>query len=139
MCTHTIARTVPWGHLWLRRDGAGEHQDDQSREDPLHSWSVGTCALLHLHSKADNVSLVWPAQVYATEQNPKALGVTVPELGFSSLPAELNPLGGAKPKTLFSMLIPEVKESIEQKGVKSVVIFGIEVQANIECLVVCAK
>jgi hypothetical protein len=58
-----------------------------------------------------------------------ALGATVEELGFNSLPAQLNPLGGAKPKTLFSMMIPEVVEAVTKGSIASVVIFGIEVGA----------
>lgn len=52
-----------------------------------------------------------------TEQNPKALGQTAPELDLSQ--AKLN-----VPKTKFSMLVPEVEK--ELKDIKSVVLFGIE-------------
>ena len=45
------------------------------------------------------------------------------------MPAQLNPLGGAKPKTLFSMMIPEVVEAVTKGSIASVVIFGIEVGA----------
>jgi len=56
-----------------------------------------------------------------------ALGSTVEELGIKDLPKELNPLGGPKAKTLFSMMIPEVVEGLSKEKVESVVIFGIEV------------
>ena len=49
------------------------------------------------------------------------------ELNLKSLPNKLNPLGEAKPKTLFSMMIPEVVEGLTKNAIQSVVIFGIEV------------
>ncbi|KAF9274424.1 Isochorismatase domain-containing protein 1 [Mortierella alpina] len=52
-----------------------------------------------------------------TEQNPKALGATATELDLSQ--AKIN-----IPKTKFSMYVPEVQK--ELKGIKSVVLFGIE-------------
>ncbi|KAG0369766.1 Isochorismatase-like protein [Gamsiella multidivaricata] len=52
-----------------------------------------------------------------TEQNPKALGATANELDLSQ--AKIN-----IPKTKFSMFVPEVEK--ELKGIKSVVLFGIE-------------
>ncbi|KAG0232702.1 Isochorismatase domain-containing protein 1 [Actinomortierella wolfii] len=52
-----------------------------------------------------------------TEQHPKALGATAAEIDIST--AKVN-----VPKTKFSMYIPEVQK--ELKGVKSVVLFGIE-------------
>ncbi|KAF9948536.1 Isochorismatase domain-containing protein 1 [Mortierella alpina] len=52
-----------------------------------------------------------------TEQNPKALGATATELDLSQ--AKIN-----VPKTKFSMYVPEVQK--ELKGIKSVVLFGIE-------------
>ncbi|KFH66175.1 hypothetical protein MVEG_08276 [Podila verticillata NRRL 6337] len=52
-----------------------------------------------------------------TEQNPKALGATATELDLSA--AKVN-----HSKTKFSMFVPEVEK--ELKGIKSVVLFGIE-------------
>ncbi|KAF9550431.1 Isochorismatase domain-containing protein 1 [Mortierella hygrophila] len=52
-----------------------------------------------------------------TEQNPRALGGTAAELDLSQ--AKVN-----YPKTKFSMYVPEVEK--ELKGIKSVVLFGIE-------------
>merc|ERR1712093_196373 len=77
--------------------------------------------------------------IFTTEQNPKALGSTIEELGLKDLPKELDPLGGPKPKTLFSMMIPEVVEGLTKKGIASVVIFGIEshvcvLQTALDCL-----
>lgn len=56
----------------------------------------------------------------------------MPELGLDSLPKELHPLGEAKPKTLFSMMIPEVVEGLQKSQIASVVIFGIEVRHDKE-------
>ncbi|EPT03109.1 hypothetical protein FOMPIDRAFT_1047103 [Fomitopsis schrenkii] len=61
--------------------------------------------------------------VLATEQNPRALGPTVPELNLSNL----GPLHFATvSKTLFSMATPEVLKMLGDKQFKSVAIFGIE-------------
>ncbi|KAI0313451.1 Isochorismatase-like protein [Amylostereum chailletii] len=63
--------------------------------------------------------------VIITEQNPKALGPTVPELS----PAEfqLGPLHlGTFDKTLFSMATPDVLSLLNKHNTKSVVLFGIE-------------
>ncbi|XP_077169864.1 isochorismatase domain-containing protein 2 [Paroedura picta] len=59
-----------------------------------------------------------------TEQYPKGLGPTVPELGAEEL--------RKYPKTCFTMLIPEVeKEMAAIPGLKSVLLCGIETQACI--------
>ncbi|TBU50519.1 Isochorismatase hydrolase [Dichomitus squalens] len=61
--------------------------------------------------------------VIATEQNPRVLGSTVPELDTA-------PLGslylGAYDKTAFSMAIPPVIALLKQHDFKSIVLFGIE-------------
>ncbi|KAK7488790.1 hypothetical protein BaRGS_00019925 [Batillaria attramentaria] len=60
--------------------------------------------------------------VVVTEQYPKGLGHTVPELGVKD--------EQVFPKTCFSMLLPEVESFLkEQREVKSVVLCGIETQA----------
>ncbi|KAL8614295.1 Isochorismatase domain-containing protein 2, mitochondrial [Nucella lapillus] len=60
--------------------------------------------------------------VVVTEQYPKGLGHTVPELGVKD--------EKIFPKTSFSMALPEVEEYLKQCGdVKSVVLCGIETQA----------
>ncbi|KLT45514.1 Isochorismatase hydrolase [Cutaneotrichosporon oleaginosum] len=77
-------------------------------------------------------------KVITTEQNPKALGATVPELGIDKLPAHLNL--GTHSKTLFSMFTPEVCKAlggryanwhdasavIDPEGIDRVIIVGIE-------------
>ncbi|KAI0751246.1 Isochorismatase hydrolase [Daedaleopsis nitida] len=61
--------------------------------------------------------------VVFTEQNPRALGSTVPELDTA-------PLGdlflGAHEKTVFSMAIPPILDILKQRDIKSVVLLGIE-------------
>ncbi|KAN0097791.1 Isochorismatase-like protein [Tylopilus felleus] len=62
--------------------------------------------------------------VVATEQNPRVLGSTVPEIDLAAL-ADLHvaTIG----KNLFSMMVPEVKTLLQERPhVKSVVLFGIE-------------
>lgn len=65
--------------------------------------------------------------VVVSEQYPKGLGSTVQELDLT----------GAKlvfPKTMFSMVLPEVEAALaEIPGVRSVVLFGVEVSA---CLII---
>ncbi|EIM88303.1 Isochorismatase hydrolase [Stereum hirsutum FP-91666 SS1] len=61
--------------------------------------------------------------VIFTEQNPKALGPTVPELSSEALgPLHL----GTIEKTLFSMMTPEVTSLLRAKQFRSIVLFGIE-------------
>lgn len=58
-----------------------------------------------------------------TEQNPKALGPTVPELGAQDLPRY--------PKTTFSMVPPLEGELQRRPHLTSVLLCGIETQACI--------
>jgi len=74
-------------------------------------------------SRMLKVAKVLDVPVIATEQNPRALGPTVPELDT----AALGPLYlGSIDKSLFSMLTPEVKKVLQERNIKSVVLFGIE-------------
>ncbi|TFY82518.1 hypothetical protein EWM64_g1489 [Hericium alpestre] len=74
-------------------------------------------------SKMLKLAKILEVPVIFTEQNPKALGPTVPEL-----PAE--PLGdlhlGTIEKTLFSMATPEVISILKERHMHSIVLFGIE-------------
>lgn len=63
--------------------------------------------------------------VVVTEQNPKALGATVP-LPLADLPAGLHPEYSPLAKTKFSMVLPEVEKSLREWKTESVVLFGIE-------------
>lgn len=65
--------------------------------------------------------------VIVTEQYPKGLLHTVSELDISNAKAVV-------PKTLFSMMIPEVEEKLKEhaKDLKSVVLFGIEAHVCIQ-------
>lgn len=59
--------------------------------------------------------------VIVTEQYPKGLGSTVQEIDLTGVKLVL-------PKTKFSMVIPEVEAALaEIPGVRSVVLFGVEV------------
>ncbi|KAK9900073.1 Isochorismatase hydrolase [Cystobasidium minutum MCA 4210] len=96
-------------------------------------------AMVLASTKMVKAASILEIPVFATEQNPKALGKTVEELGLQNLPKELHPLGEALPKTLFSMMIPEITEAITKRGIASVVIFGIEshvcvLQTALDCL-----
>jgi len=75
--------------------------------------------------KMFKIAKVLNIPVLATEQSPTKLGPTVPELDLPSL-GELHI--GSFPKTLFSMLIPEVRAAAfqNQSQIDSVVLFGIE-------------
>ncbi|KAG8218327.1 Isochorismatase-like protein [Butyriboletus roseoflavus] len=62
--------------------------------------------------------------VIVTEQNPKALGTTVPEI---DLPALGDLHVATIEKSLFSMMVPEVKALLQERpDVVSIVLFGIE-------------
>ena len=62
---------------------------------------------------------------FATEQYPKGLGPTVPELEISKY--NITPHA----KTCFTMCIPQVMKEIEEQKLKSVILCGIETQACI--------
>ncbi|XP_028399470.1 isochorismatase domain-containing protein 1-like [Dendronephthya gigantea] len=63
--------------------------------------------------------------VIATEQYPKGLGSTVAEIDMSGITAY--------PKTVFSMVIPEVEQKLkEMEHVKSIVLFGIEAHVCVQ-------
>lgn len=61
---------------------------------------------------------------------PTALGATVP-LALSSLAPSLLPSWSPLAKTKFSMVLPEVEQSLKEWGTKSVVLFGIEVRLRV--------
>ncbi|CDR47403.1 RHTO0S14e03180g2_1 [Rhodotorula toruloides] len=63
--------------------------------------------------------------VIATEQNPKALGATVP-LPLLDLPSHLRPSWVPLAKTKFSMIVPQVEQQLKEWETKSVVLMGIE-------------
>lgn len=65
--------------------------------------------------------------VMATEQYPKGLGATVPELGLERFGVV------AHPKTCFTMVLPQLMEELKEKqpDTKSVILCGIETQACI--------
>jgi len=75
-------------------------------------------------NKMLKIAKVLDIPVLVTEQHPKALGTTAPEISIHSLgPLHL----GTIEKSLFSMVTPEVKSILSQNvHIKSVMLFGIE-------------
>ncbi|KAG1756105.1 Isochorismatase-like protein [Suillus lakei] len=75
-------------------------------------------------NKMLKIAKVLEIPVIVTEQNPKGLGTTIPDIDLPSL----GPLLLATiEKGLFSMMTPEVKALLrERPQIKSVVLFGIE-------------
>ncbi|KAI0723509.1 Isochorismatase hydrolase [Earliella scabrosa] len=74
-------------------------------------------------SKMLKLAKILDIPLVITEQNPRALGSTVPELNT----APLGPLFlGAFEKTVFSMAIPPILDILQKHDFKSVVLFGIE-------------
>jgi len=69
------------------------------------------------------IARLFKAPVFVTEQNPKALGSTVAELDLAKLG---NLHVGTYPKTKFSMFLLEVHAKLNEHGIQSVVLFGIE-------------
>ena len=77
--------------------------------------------------KVFDAAQVMELPVLATEQYPKGLGPTVPELGLAA--ANIKPYS----KTCFSMALPELIKELHDKkpDVKSVILCGIETHACI--------
>ncbi|KAF8529276.1 Isochorismatase-like protein [Hysterangium stoloniferum] len=76
-------------------------------------------------NKMLKVAKVLNVPVVVTEQNPKGLGPTTPELALSTLgPLHL----GTFAKSLFSMITPQVTQVLTSREppIKSVVLYGIE-------------
>eukprot|EP00096_Caligus_rogercresseyi_P012263 TRINITY_DN5078_c0_g1_i1.p1 TRINITY_DN5078_c0_g1~~TRINITY_DN5078_c0_g1_i1.p1 ORF type:complete len:199 (-),score=55.89 TRINITY_DN5078_c0_g1_i1:106-702(-) len=80
-------------------------------------------AILSNTAKLMKASSILNIPMEATEQYPKGLGHTVPELELSSYGIQ------PTPKTQFSMLIPELLPTIQSK--ESVILAGIEAHACI--------
>ncbi|KIK99712.1 hypothetical protein PAXRUDRAFT_822482 [Paxillus rubicundulus Ve08.2h10] len=75
-------------------------------------------------NKMLRVAKVLDIPVMVTEQNPKGLGNTAPEIDLASL-GDLHV--ATIEKSLFSMMVPEIKALLQERPhVKSVVLFGIE-------------
>ncbi|XP_046360652.2 isochorismatase domain-containing protein 2-like isoform X1 [Haliotis rufescens] len=81
--------------------------------------------IINVANRMLNAANTLDMPVVVTEQYPKGLGPTVPELDVSQ--------HKVFPKTCFSMLIPEVEEHIKKmRDLKSVILCGIETQACIQ-------
>jgi len=110
-----VIRIAPKGTLFFACDL-------QTRLKPaIHAFDdvLGTA------NKMLKVAKVLDIPVVVTEQNPKGLGPTVPELALGTL-GHLHL--GTYPKTLFSMITPDLINLLatRQPPVKSIVLFGIE-------------
>ncbi|KIJ26994.1 hypothetical protein M422DRAFT_236292 [Sphaerobolus stellatus SS14] len=81
--------------------------------------------VINIANKMLKVAKVVDIPVLVTEQNPKGLGSTIPELALQSL-GSLHI--GTYSKTLFSMVTPEVTKVLADRRphVKSIVLFGVE-------------
>ncbi|XP_071104915.1 isochorismatase domain-containing protein 2-like [Haliotis cracherodii] len=81
--------------------------------------------IINVANRMLNAANTLDMPVVVTEQYPKGLGPTVPELDVTQ--------HKVFPKTCFSMLIPEVEEHIKKmRDLKSVILCGIETQACIQ-------
>jgi nicotinamidase-related amidase len=80
--------------------------------------------VVNTSNKMLRVANVLGCEVVVTEQNPKALGPTVPEINLESIGALHL---GSFPKTTFSMVTPPVRTILENRpAIDSIVLFGIE-------------
>lgn len=82
--------------------------------------------IIEVSSRMLKAARILQIPVVTTEQYPKGLGPTVPELGVDREKDEIHA------KTCFSMLVPKVQEKLDQGDFKSVIICGIETQACIQ-------
>ncbi|CAG8617093.1 7805_t:CDS:2 [Ambispora leptoticha] len=76
-------------------------------------------SLLSTTNKMISAAKILDIPIVVTEQNPKALGNTVPEIDTSYAKIVL-------PKTKFSMFLPEIEKLLKENSINSVVLFGIE-------------
>lgn len=74
-------------------------------------------------NKMLKIAKILGCEVVVTEQNPRALGSTAPEVDLEILGPLLLPTVG---KTLFSMFTPQVKSILNARPIHNVVLFGIE-------------
>ncbi|EIW82471.1 Isochorismatase hydrolase [Coniophora puteana RWD-64-598 SS2] len=95
--------------------------DIQSRfKDAIHAFPE----VVAISNKMLKFAKVFGIPVIVTEQHPKGLGNTTPEIDLKSL-GSLH-LATVE-KTVFSMLTPEVKVLLDsRKDVRSIVLFGVE-------------
>ncbi|KAL1937563.1 hypothetical protein VTO73DRAFT_13058 [Trametes versicolor] len=113
MATRAIARLIPGRTVFFACD-------IQTKFKPV---IYGYDHVVSTARKMFRVAKLLEVPVLITEQNPRALGPTAPEL-------DPRPLGslflGAHPKSAFSMAIPPVLSLLKQHDLHSVVLFGIE-------------
>ncbi|KAJ3055637.1 Isochorismatase domain-containing protein 1 [Rhizophlyctis rosea] len=88
-------------------------------QEKFRSHIFGFPHIVNTASKMIAASKVLGVPLVVSEQNPKALGITVLELD-----TDCSAVLAMKSK--FSMWVPEVQSFVKEKGIKSVVLFGIE-------------
>ncbi|ORY34941.1 Isochorismatase hydrolase [Naematelia encephala] len=93
-------------------------------QERFRSAIFGFDAMVGTISKMVKAAQLLEIPVITTEQNPRALGSTIPELGLSSLPPNLDL--GTFSKTRFSMTIPSITSILQERSVKWAIIVGIE-------------
>ncbi|KAJ1649111.1 hypothetical protein IWQ61_009695 [Dispira simplex] len=76
-------------------------------------------SLVSTAQKMIGASNILSIPIYVTEQYSQRLGNTLKELDISTAEKVL-------PKTRFSMFLPEIQESLQDKKIRSVVLLGIE-------------
>lgn len=83
--------------------------------------------IVHNSNRVLNAAKIMEMPVFATEQYPKGLGRTVPEIELAKFSIK------AYEKTCFSMCLPDLMAALrtEQPETKSIVLCGIETQACI--------
>lgn len=80
--------------------------------------------IIETSRRMNELSKILELPTIVTEQYPKGLGPTVPELGDISHAKKFE-------KTCFSMVLPEVEAELKSTDTKSVILCGIETQACI--------
>ncbi|XP_033624673.1 isochorismatase domain-containing protein 1-like [Asterias rubens] len=82
--------------------------------------------IVEVAKRLTETSRILEIPLIVTEQYPKGLGSTVPEL-------DIKHAVGVFPKTKFSMLLPPVEEELQRRpNVKAVVLFGIEAHVCVQ-------
>jgi len=83
--------------------------------------------IAHNTNRVLNAAKIMEMPVLATEQYPKGLGSTVPEVELAKFDIK------AHPKTCFTMCLPDLMEElkVKQPDTKSIILCGIETQACI--------
>ncbi len=87
-----------------------------------HNFTESKALKLNVDIFEVDASKILDIPLIVTEQYPKGLGKTLDELDTSNAALKLE-------KTKFTMFCNEVKELLDQKSIKTVVLFGVEVNS----------